>query len=247
MGDTVSALRWSQITHTPRARGSGSLLTRPRTDERDRPVVRARQYDPTSGRFLQRDPVTPSTYDPYVAAYVYANNRPSVLIDPSGLCVIGDGPCPGAGAFRSVVHGFETMSRLSTDALGYGAALVSVAMGASARPCGNGQGEAGWAVCVEGSPLVPPWATAWTLGHTIFSREPLDPCLKAHELTHVGQGERSGFFVQSYILETVAIAVTNPLHPSRAIGRDNRYEREAYDVEDACYAGEGVGNVAAQK
>jgi RHS repeat-associated protein len=47
--------------------------------------LRARQYDATSGRFLSPDPVTPDIDDPYVSAYVYANNRPGVMTDPSGM------------------------------------------------------------------------------------------------------------------------------------------------------------------
>jgi len=47
--------------------------------------LRARQYDTRIGRFLTTDPVSPSLFDPYVTAYLYANNRPTVLTDPSGL------------------------------------------------------------------------------------------------------------------------------------------------------------------
>lgn len=50
--------------------------------------LRARQYDPTSGTFLQRDPLTPALDDPYVGAYVYTNNRPTALVDPLGLSAL---------------------------------------------------------------------------------------------------------------------------------------------------------------
>jgi RHS repeat-associated protein len=46
--------------------------------------LRARQYDPVSGRFLHPDPVQADTLDPYNSSYVYAGNRPSVMVDPSG-------------------------------------------------------------------------------------------------------------------------------------------------------------------
>jgi len=46
--------------------------------------LRARMYDPSIGRFLQVDPLAASISDPYVATYIYANNRPTVLADPSG-------------------------------------------------------------------------------------------------------------------------------------------------------------------
>ena len=47
--------------------------------------LRARQYDPADGRFLATDPLAPPATDPYVSSYVYANDRPTVLIDPSGM------------------------------------------------------------------------------------------------------------------------------------------------------------------
>ena len=54
--------------------------------------LRARQYDPTTGRFLSVDPLPPSISDPYIASYVYADNRPTALVDPSGLgAVLGTG------------------------------------------------------------------------------------------------------------------------------------------------------------
>jgi RHS repeat-associated protein len=48
--------------------------------------LRARYYDPTTGQFLTRDPITPLTRSPY--GYVYGN--PLNNSDPSGLyCVTG--------------------------------------------------------------------------------------------------------------------------------------------------------------
>jgi RHS repeat-associated protein len=52
--------------------------------------LRARQYDPALGRMLSSDPVAPRLDDPYVSAYVYANDRPTLLTDPSGLSPGGD-------------------------------------------------------------------------------------------------------------------------------------------------------------
>lgn len=63
--------------------------------------LRARRYDPGTGRFTQPDPVSPALTDPYVAAYVYANDRPTLLTDPSGECIFGknpDGSCRGHSA-----------------------------------------------------------------------------------------------------------------------------------------------------
>jgi RHS repeat-associated protein len=47
--------------------------------------LRARQYDPSTGRFLTLDPLAPTLTDPYVAAYVYVNSRPTVFVDPSDM------------------------------------------------------------------------------------------------------------------------------------------------------------------
>jgi RHS repeat-associated protein len=58
--------------------------------------LRARQYDPASGRFLATDPVAPAVTDPYVSTYVYVNNRPTVLIDPAGTFGV-----PGWGRVKS--------------------------------------------------------------------------------------------------------------------------------------------------
>jgi RHS repeat-associated protein len=48
--------------------------------------LRARYYDPTTGQFLTRDPITPITRSPY--GYVYGN--PLNATDPTGLyCITG--------------------------------------------------------------------------------------------------------------------------------------------------------------
>jgi RHS repeat-associated protein len=44
--------------------------------------LRARMYDPTTGRFLQQDPARADLDN---ATYVYAGDRPTVAGDPSGL------------------------------------------------------------------------------------------------------------------------------------------------------------------
>ena len=47
--------------------------------------LRARQYDPSTGRFLTTDPLPPSMYRPCIGGYAYGRNRPTILIDPTGL------------------------------------------------------------------------------------------------------------------------------------------------------------------
>jgi RHS repeat-associated protein len=52
--------------------------------------LRARQYDPATGRFGALDSVENAAESPYAGAYVYVDDRPTVLRDPYGLCWICD-------------------------------------------------------------------------------------------------------------------------------------------------------------
>lgn len=46
--------------------------------------LRARQYDPTAGRFLSIDPAGQTAGGSAITAYAYTGNRPTLMIDPSG-------------------------------------------------------------------------------------------------------------------------------------------------------------------
>lgn len=46
--------------------------------------LRARQYDPVVGRFLQRDPAPSQTGVPVSSTYAYVDHRPTIHVDPSG-------------------------------------------------------------------------------------------------------------------------------------------------------------------
>jgi RHS repeat-associated protein len=49
--------------------------------------LRARYYDPSIGRFMTQDPFTGSMTSPQsMNRYAYAQNNPTLLIDPFGLC-----------------------------------------------------------------------------------------------------------------------------------------------------------------
>lgn len=47
--------------------------------------LRARQYESRTGRFLTPDPLPRSVGEPYISSYTYADNQPTVLVDPAGL------------------------------------------------------------------------------------------------------------------------------------------------------------------
>jgi len=57
--------------------------------------LRARQYDTSTGRFTATDPIAQSWTSPYVSSYVYAGDRPTVLIDPSGKGPVWPNACSG--------------------------------------------------------------------------------------------------------------------------------------------------------
>ncbi len=49
--------------------------------------LRARQYNPSLGRFTQVDPLAADTDGAYPSAYTYSNNNPTMFTDPSGMRV----------------------------------------------------------------------------------------------------------------------------------------------------------------
>ncbi len=64
----------------------------------------AREYDPTTGRFISVDPIQDLTDPQQWNGYSYANNNPTTLSDPTGLIPCGDDDCkitpprnPGGG------------------------------------------------------------------------------------------------------------------------------------------------------
>ncbi|WP_206685986.1 RHS repeat-associated core domain-containing protein [Kribbella qitaiheensis] len=59
--------------------------------------VGAREYDPTTGRFLSVDPLLDLTDPQSLLAYAYANNNPASLSDPNGTCALmeGESSCSG--------------------------------------------------------------------------------------------------------------------------------------------------------
>ncbi|MEZ5406503.1 MAG: RHS repeat-associated core domain-containing protein [Acidimicrobiales bacterium] len=79
--------------------------------------LRAREYDPSLGRFLSPDPVLIPVGAPVVTGYAYAFNRPTALADPSGLW-------PGEGALNSVT---STVGSALDRASDLGADLVDEA------------------------------------------------------------------------------------------------------------------------
>lgn len=69
-------------TTWPNERG---FLNKPTDDDTGLTSVGARDYDPTTGRFLSVDPVLDTTSAAQMLGYSYANNNPVTYSDPTGL------------------------------------------------------------------------------------------------------------------------------------------------------------------
>ncbi|MFL5962431.1 MAG: DUF6531 domain-containing protein [Gaiellaceae bacterium] len=90
--------------------------------------LRARDYDPAAGRFLQPDPVEAPAGQPLLSTYVYAADNPLVLDDPLGTCPewlcgrlaeIGDAAAAAvkgtASAIERAGHGVATVAQAAWD------------------------------------------------------------------------------------------------------------------------------------
>lgn len=87
--------------------------------------LRARYYEPVTGRFQARDPLCRPPGTPSISKYSYADVRPTVLIDPSGMSSEGPTAC-----------GVVTGSRFEGISIGVAAAagdFVSGVNGAAER------------------------------------------------------------------------------------------------------------------
>lgn len=78
--------------------------------------LRARQYDPGTGRFLTTDPVTMPISSPYVASYAYAWGNPAYYTDPSGRNPAVCGVVLGALAPANAIPGAGTLVDLGAFA-----------------------------------------------------------------------------------------------------------------------------------
>ena len=101
-GATRTALRLDPLAPENPMRFAGEYL-----DPTGLFHLRARQYDPSLGRFTTTDPLAPSGWIPYTSSYAYVRNVPTRLTDPSGLCAyisdpsiydyLTDVACPPSG------------------------------------------------------------------------------------------------------------------------------------------------------
>jgi RHS repeat-associated protein len=89
----------------PAAPASPSRFTGQLLDPTGLYHLRARQYDPGTGRFLSTDPVAAALTDPYVSSYAYVRYNTLRWRDPSGECIV---ICAVVGAAVGAVVGAGT-------------------------------------------------------------------------------------------------------------------------------------------
>ncbi len=83
--------------------------------------LRARNYDPTTGRFTQRDPVIQLIGVPVVSPYIYAGDQPTTSADPTGLDL--------SSAADSAFDGHSTESASIVADVGYGVKATKILRG----------------------------------------------------------------------------------------------------------------------
>lgn len=102
----------------------GQLLDEALAGKQD---LRAREYDPTTGRFTSNDPIQLRIDDPYVAAYVYGEDAPTYHTDPSGAAsnsAPGDGRWTPPRGKSTAQHNFVLLMAYQQEIAIHGADKV---------------------------------------------------------------------------------------------------------------------------
>jgi RHS repeat-associated protein len=135
---------WSSDGSTPSAEADANPLrfTGQYLDsDSDLYNMRAREYDPETGRFLEVDPLEAGTGEPDVGSYVYVDDRPTVMRDPSGEAAEESqshhcshkcgGIIVGNSLLRGVIHSprntafyYEVRVTSSSDMLGWSGTII---------------------------------------------------------------------------------------------------------------------------
>jgi RHS repeat-associated protein len=104
---------------------------------------RARYYSPTFQRFISEDPV--GFRSGATNLYGYANNDPSTLIDPSGLCTVAVGYSPlGAGNYHTfIVSNDANGSQFFRGGPANSGGIIDLASATSGRYSGSSGSDSG--------------------------------------------------------------------------------------------------------
>ena len=110
---TAANPAWRQYTPYGAPRGTApsswpdthAFLGKPADPSTGLDIIGARQYDPSTGRFLSVDPILDTTSPQTMAGYAYAADNPVTQADPTGLSlpggaqcgILASDPCQGSG------------------------------------------------------------------------------------------------------------------------------------------------------
>ena len=136
-GSTGVPLAWSEASPYGAIRSAGAAAGAPADpfgftgQFQDSPTglyyLRARQYDPSIGRFLSTDPQPGGMADPYVSAYGYVSENPVRYTDPSGRCLF---LCAAIGGVVGGLVGAITYAATAGSDFSFGGLAGSVALSA---------------------------------------------------------------------------------------------------------------------
>jgi RHS repeat-associated protein len=206
-----------------------------RDSDSDLYYLRARYYDPATGRFISQDPLPGSPWRPLsLNRYPYVMSNPTRYIDPLGLeCSAAPwdwGDCVGEAAdktedvltkpvndFQDSVDYLGTMTRHPGSGIQetLGLLVSRFSFGDRFEVEDAVFYQKCWGLCSVFR-LVPN-ARNITIGHFVFSRGSPGPTTIRHELVHVRQGDRYGpTWLARYLWEMVEHGYAC-----------NRYEEEA--------------------
>jgi RHS repeat-associated protein len=159
----------------------------------------ARQYDAGTGRFTAPDPLGRGAGSAAISGYAYADNQPTVLVDPTGLrpecgSYSQGGHDVAAGVLHAITFGFIRPQDVGTDpscpaykgGVVLGLALTtyipaSKALDAYAAARGlpeigaAAEGEAGLAGLGEASPTIEVNGTRYIYGERVLGRAVAEP------------------------------------------------------------------------
>jgi RHS repeat-associated protein len=124
--------------------------------------MHARDYDPTSGRFTRREPLSTPTGQPQVSPYAFVNDRPTVWTDPTGLTPLAERIFAGQAsddanianntkyAATGALIAVKAVAKLGGFAGAAKAAAAEGGVATTASKVGNGLKFAGVALAVIG-------------------------------------------------------------------------------------------------
>jgi RHS repeat-associated protein len=97
-GNSVASYRYSpygeaEASSSSPIRYAGQYLD----SESDLYYLRAREYEPETGRFLEVDPLECDMGGSCGSTYTYVDNRPTVMTDPNGECATNSGGAAAGG------------------------------------------------------------------------------------------------------------------------------------------------------